>query len=91
METQLQEAIERIQYMESLFDTLQQAVQEDYTAIQTHTVYKEALAILTQYYENGLWLSDYELDEQNLLPPSLKRGVLSQDGLYDFLSDINEQ
>lgn len=43
------------------------------------------LAILTDYYESGLWLADYTLDEQGLLPQDLKRGVLSQDGLWDLL------
>ena len=42
-------------------------------------------AILAEYYESGLWLSDYTLDEQHLLPRELKRGVLSQDGLWDLL------
>ena len=36
---------------------------------------------LKEYYESGLWLSDYEADERGELPADLKRGVLSQDGL----------
>lgn len=43
--------------------------------------------ILTEYYESGLWLKDYELDEKGLLPKELKRGVLSQDGLYNLLCE----
>lgn len=46
------------------------------------------LAILTDYCESGLWLADYTLDEQGLLPQDLKRGVLSQDGLWDLLEEI---
>lgn len=38
--------------------------------------------------ESGQWLQDYELDEQGLLPQSLKRGVLAQDAVYDFLEEV---
>ena len=44
---------------------------------------------LLDYYENGQWLLDYELDEQGLLPGQLKRGILSQDGLYNLLWEMN--
>ena len=90
MDTQRKEAIERIQHMEQLFDQLQQAFANDPASMQNDTACKENLSILLQYYENGLWLQDYELDEQGILPTSLKRGVLSQDGLYDFLAGLQE-
>ena len=72
------EAIRRIQYMEELFDALQADLSPD------------ALRVLMQYYESGQWLEDYQLDEQGLLPPGLKRGVLSQDAVYNFLMEISE-
>ena len=90
MDIQIKESIERIQYMESLFDYLQQAAAGNQTFIHTDAVCREKLSILTHYYENGLWLQDYILDEQGLLPTSLKRGVLSQDGIYNFLADLRE-
>ena len=42
---------------------------------------------LREYSDSGLWLHDYELDENGALPKELKRGVLSQDALYDLLCD----
>ena len=35
-------------------------------------------------------LEDYEMDEQGMLPPDLKRGVLSQDGIYNLLERLKE-
>ena len=32
-------------------------------------------------------LSDFEADEAGLLPPDLKRGVLSEDGIYNLLEE----
>ena len=74
---QLEEAIRRIQRMEEIFDTVQ--VDPDHPS----------LGELVLYYEGGQWLRDYELDEQGLLPRDLKRGVLSQDGIYNLLDDLN--
>ena len=69
----------RIREMEERFDRFQknQALEED-------------LSVLLQYYENGLWRRDFELDEQGLLPKELKRGVLSEDGLYNLLQDYTK-
>ena len=64
--------IERIEYMESLYDM----------ALATGQIPRE----LREYYENGQWLLDYEADERGELPATLKRGVLSQDGLWDLLA-----
>jgi len=46
---------------------------------------------LKEYMDSGLWLSDYEADERGELPSDLKRGVLSQDGLYELLQNIEEK
>ena len=73
----LEEAIRRIQRMEEIFDALQ--TDPDHPS----------LGELVRYYEGGQWLRDYELDEQGLLPRDLKRGVLSQDGIYNLLDNLN--
>ena len=65
------EIIERIEYMEALYDR----------AIETGAISPELIA----YYESGQWLHDYEADERGQLPPTLKRGILSQDGLWELL------
>ena len=45
--------------------------------------------LLEEYFTSGRWLADYEADEAGKLPPSLKRGVLSQDGVSDLLERID--
>ena len=45
--------------------------------------------ILEDYYTSGQWRKDYEADEQGLLPKDLKRGVLSQDALYDLFDKLS--
>ena len=72
----LEEAVRRIRRMEEIFD----AVRAD----PDHP----SLGELVRYYEGDQWLRDYELDEQGLLPRDLKRGVLSQDGVYNLLENL---
>ena len=81
----LQKAIDRIQRMEMYFDKLCEGVKA-----QPPTVYPQLAEAIDRYYTSGQWLSDYELDESGVLPQSLKRGVLSQDGIYDLLCRIKE-
>ena len=50
---------------------------------------KRHIDCLRDYYDSGLWLLDYELDERGELPTDLKRGVLAQDTLYNLFSDID--
>ena len=52
-----------------------------------YTYWGKAARRLARYLDSGLWLKDYQLDELGLLPKDLKRGVLSQDGLYDLLDE----
>ena len=42
------------------------------------------------YYESGLWRTDFEADEAGELPADLKRGVLSEDAVYDLITDETE-
>lgn len=36
---------------------------------------------------NHVWREDFEADEDGMLPADLKRGVLSEEGIYNLLTD----
>ena len=46
------------------------------------------IAALKEYMDSGQWRLDYEADEAGEIPASVKRGVLSEDGLYNLLEDL---
>ena len=81
------QAIRRVQWMEQCFDLLQTTVDTNGFA-QEAPWFQSLLQIITHYYEDGLWLWDYELDENGYFPHDLKRGILSQDGFYNFLTGL---
>lgn len=80
-------AVKRIKKMETYFDTLSDAFKNAPNTIAADKGLRKMLKALTKYYEGGKWRKDYELDEKKLLEPTLKRGILSEDGVYNFLCD----
>ena len=68
--------IERITHMEALFNR----------ALETRVIPDE----LRDYYTGGQWLEDYEADSRGELPPDLRRGVLSQDGLWNLMEELEQ-
>lgn len=47
-----------------------------------------SLSTLEAYYTSPAWRTDFEADEAGHLPPDLKRGVLSEDGIYNLLEEF---
>ena len=80
--------IARIKKMEQYFDEIIAAKKARSDSFLDDPVIKAHFCELLDYYENGQWLEDYERDERGEIPAELKRGVLSQDALYDFLSEL---
>ena len=80
--------IERIKWMEQRFDNSMAAI-KDGSAVSLKAV-KEDIAELSKYYGSELWKLDFAADEVGNLPPDLKRGVLSEDGIWNLLSDYRE-
>ena len=40
--------------------------------------------------ESGQWQEDFEADERGEISPSIPRGVLSEDGLYNTLDRLQD-
>lgn len=82
--------IERIRDMEQRMDRVARWVGTVSAALEEQSSVGEDVYELTAYYESSRWMEDYEADEAGELPEDLKRGVLSEDGLYDLLSAYEE-
>ena len=74
--------------MEVYFDMLSSAVKSNPQILKEDVNMQKMLYELTSYYESGQWLKDFEADERGELPKDLKRGVLSEDGVYNLLSEF---
>ena len=68
--------VNRIKKYEAIFDR-----------VQSGKGNSKDLQQLEAYYTSQKWKDDFEADEKGLLPKDLKRGVLSEDGIYNLLSN----
>ena len=83
---EITERIRRITEMESRYDRVLHAAGACPGCLDS---IRDDIRALSAYYEDSLWREDFEADEAGLLPPDLKRGVLSEDGVYDLLSEYD--
>lgn len=82
--------IQRIKYFELIFDKLTETVDQLDAAILAFESAEPMIKELSDYYGSRQWKKDFADDEAGLLPKDLKRGVLSEDGVYDLLDAIRE-
>ena len=85
-----QARIERISLMEDRYDELTRVMARLDEAVNKYKDFKDELEVLKDYMDSGEWKEDYEADEAGQLPSDLKRGVLSEDGLYNLLHDADK-
>lgn len=80
--------IERIQQMEQALDAVSAAQQNLLSALEQFSMIQPQLLALFTYYGSSAFHHDLSLDDQNLLPKELKRGVLSEDAVHNLLCDL---
>ncbi len=80
--------IERISLMEEKADRVRKALYQLQEATELYKKILPDVKDLERYYET-VWRDDYEDDEKGKLPPDLKRGILSEDTLYNLLTDFD--
>ena len=78
--------LERIRYMEQLLDFVIEARKKQTINQELKERIQEAIGILSDYYSSKEWKQDFADDEAGLLPKDLKRGVLSEDGIWNVLN-----
>ena len=82
--------LERIAHYEALLDQINAAVTDLDRALETFAAVQPLVRELDAYCGSDDWRRDYADDEAGRLPADLKRGVLSEDGAYDVLTDNRE-
>ena len=78
--------IARICRMEEILDKSDKAVRNLQEALERYVALEEAIHELELYYTGGQWQKDFADDEAGKFPRNLRRGVLSEDAVYDFLA-----
>ena len=82
--------IDRISYYENLMQRASETIASGTASAAGFARLQENLKKLSSYYGSAEWKKDFADDEAGLLPSDLKRGVLSEDGIYDLLDEGKE-
>lgn len=77
--------IERIMRMERNLDEATEGIK----CLAGGAAFRRQIEELSVYYGSAEWFADLDADSAGELPAELKRGVLSQDAIYDLLMEYN--
>ena len=78
---------ERVRKMEQLLDESSEAVSQLGLALEKYEAALGGMKELFEYYSGGEWLDDLRADDAGLFPHGLKRGVLSEDAVFDLMAE----
>ncbi len=87
---ELSDRIARIEAMEERLNAALAAVRAMDEALDGYARAQEDIDALASYLASEEWREDLAADEEGLLPDTLRRGVLSEDGIYDLLEENDE-
>ena len=79
--------IARVRRRENDFNLVREALDDP----QRLDALRLPIGRLQRYLSSGQWLKDFEADERGELPKDMPRGVLSEDGLYNLLAEVQER
>jgi len=84
-----QEQIRRIKRYERVMREANRILALEDVSDDLQAKLQKLLQKLDAYYRSETWKQDFADDEAGLLPKNLKRGVLSEDGLYNLLENYD--
>lgn len=83
------EQVERVKKYEALYDELSPMIEEFSESLAKLKSKQDDIKELLEYYGSDVWFTDVEdADNEDLI--NIKRGILSEDTLWDFYGDYRE-
>ena len=76
--------------MESILNRATQKMDALEKKIAEYEEFQSEIQKLEAYYTSQQWKDDLAMDEKGELPDKLKRGILSEDGIYNMLERNKE-
>ncbi len=86
-EAESEERLARIAHMEDLYDRGCEAVEDLLRAAQRYLSVIGEIKALEAYYASDAWMEDFEADRAGRIPKDMKRGILTEDAIFDLLTD----
>ncbi len=77
--------LNRIIEMEAILNRATEIMDDLEKTMEEYVAYQAEINRLEAYYTSRQWKEDYAADEEGSLPADLRRGVLSEDAVYNML------
>jgi hypothetical protein len=90
MEAILDEAIRKMDALEKKIAEYEEKIAEYEEKIAEYEAFQPEIRKLEAYYISQQWKDDLAMDEAGKFPEKLKRGVLSEDGIWNMLERNKE-
>lgn len=84
------EALQNLMLMEKFYEEEEAAEENLRKAFESYLAAAPGARVLAEYMESGRWMADHDADSRGEFPKELKRGVLSEDAIYDLLQSRAE-
>lgn len=78
---------EHITKMEHIFNTQQEKIEQLNALLDEIEIHQREYQMLIEYYYSEQRNQDLKDDENHLIPKEIIRGVLSEDGIYNFMGE----
>lgn len=86
----MEDRIKRIQAMEVILNELLEVLPKAESAMEEFEQSLPQYKILLEYYQSSDWIEDREADINKEIPQDMNRGVLSEDGIWNLMTDYFE-
>ncbi len=84
------EGYKHLSEMEEIFNKVLQTQSALEKAIEEYRELQPEVDKLEAYYSSKQWKDDFASDERGEIPADVKRGILSEDGIYNMLERNKE-
>ncbi len=84
------EHIKKIELMEEYLNTATTTLAEMEQSLEKYVESHQQIALLSEYYGSEEWFEACAIDEKGGFPQDLRRGVLTQDLVYNLLIDNHQ-
>lgn len=86
----MEDRIKRIQAMEFIFNELLEVLPNAENTLEKFEQSLPQYKVLQEYYQSSVWIEDRETDINKEIPQDMNRGVLSEDGIWNMMTDYFE-
>lgn len=85
-----EERLENIRQMEEIANQTEAFISEAELLLEKWSALLPKIQKMEDYYASRLWREDYEASNNGEIPAGMPHGVLSEDWLYNLLSEHSE-